>query len=230
MIKIPTLPFASSLVSGEYHEGLGTINDVVFNREWMERMHEAYRGITPTLLSEKLAIELLFYVGEASKELSALMFERLIEMEPKGVVTCPALGYSRKSAGLVTVAYRFNKEKDALEMTLCLKKGNDRRTQDAPFLEFTAERIPDSFELGLDISDDVKVPVMMVMGWPIEQIVYTAWKWVKFVCIYETMYIYNCIKFRSFLYEPLIKKIGVRLNQNDVAVSYVALACEDYTR
>jgi hypothetical protein len=51
MIKIPSLPFASSIVGGEHHAGVQPENEEVFDLYYMARLYKVHHDEIPQLLS-----------------------------------------------------------------------------------------------------------------------------------------------------------------------------------
>lgn len=64
MIKIPTLPFACSIVGGGgRHAGVHVDNDAVFNGEYLEGLHEVHGKDIPHLLTEKCCLHYIILVN-----------------------------------------------------------------------------------------------------------------------------------------------------------------------
>ena len=77
-IKIPSLPFASSIVGGEQHAGVRPANHTVFNLKYFAGLYKIHQNDIPQLLSDKLSMELYAYVEIIHNDLATVMFERLM--------------------------------------------------------------------------------------------------------------------------------------------------------
>jgi hypothetical protein len=219
MIKIPTLPFACSIVGGGLHAGVHVDNDAVFNGEYFAGLHEVHGKDIPHLLTEKLADELLHYVSRAHKDLVCVMFGRLLKDDVQGVVCVPVRQKDKKRLVYVTVAYRFCQDEDALEMTISVMGNNGKGYRDFPTLAFKAERMGDGFELGIDIPEDVTIPMMFRRGDSLGQLESAALYWVKFVCVFESMFLYKIVSFNGYFYDAMLSKKGACVNPNGVCVN-----------
>lgn len=228
MIKIPSLPFASSIAGGEQHAGVKPSNEAVFNLKYLAGLYKIHQDDIPQLLSDKLAGELAHYVEGAHSDLAVVMFERLVATESKGIISTPVMLHIKKEVKTyTTVAYHFSQTDETLTAVICLMNNSGKENIDCPFLAFTAERIPDSIELNIVIDAEVEVPLMLRYGKSLAQIHDIALHWIKFICAFEAMFAYECIKFKSFHFDAMLEKKGVRLNPNFVQISLLALKSEE---
>ena len=225
MNRLPLLPFACSIAGGEQHAGLLSKNETVFNKEYFAKLYKMHKDDIPQVLTEKLTRELKYYMCEDNKDLIGIMFGRLLEDDAHGIVCVPVGQKDKKTLTYVTIVYRFCHDENTLEMDISLMGCEaDKEDSDVPFIKFTAERIPNSFDIGIDIPADVTIPVMLRCGYSYEQLVEVALRWVRFVCAFEMMFIYKCVPFTSYWYNAMLTKKGTFINPNYVSVNL--LACE----
>jgi len=228
MIKIPSLPFASSIAGGEQHAGVKPTNEAVFNMKYLAQLYKIHQDDIPQLLSDELAGELAHYAEGAHKDLAVVMFERLMALESKGIVSTPVmLRIKKEIKTYATLVYHFSQSDETLSAVISLVNNSGNENIDCPFLAFTAERIPDSVELSIVIEAEVEVPIMLKHGKSLAQLHDLAWHWIKFICAFEAMFAYECIKFKSFHFDAMFEKKGVRLNPNFVPISLLAFESEE---
>jgi len=227
MNKIPSLPFASSIAGGEQHAGVKPSNDTVFNLHYYADLYKVHENDIPQLLSEKLARELSYYASEAHNDLAVILFERLISLDTQGIVCTPVItDKQKKPVVLATLAYHFCLSEETLDVAMSIMNIEKEDYEDCPFFAFTAEKIPGNYDLGIAISTDVKVPIMLMQSQSEHDLVKTAWHWVKFICAFEAMFAYRCIKYHSFAYDAMLQKNGEYLNPNFVKVNLLTLEGE----
>lgn len=222
MNRLPLLPFACSIVSGKLHTEVQPIDDVTFNGDYYERLHETHQNDIPQLLTEKLAKELFGFVDNVNKNLTGVMFGRMLVDEAQGVVCVPTWLNDNTFLVYTNIAYKFIQDEGILEITISVTDCSDMEHTDIPFLTYTAERLPDSLEIGINLPADVSIPIM-AMGNSLDRLDYVALYWVKFICAFESMFIYRCIDFKGFLYDAMLTNKGVCINPNVVSVNLVAL-------
>lgn len=227
MYKIPSLPFACSIAGGEQHAGVKPVNEAVFNLKYFAKLYKIHQDDIPQMLSEKLAEELSYYASGAHKDLALVMFERLITLESKGIVCIPVPEHQKKGLAYATIAYHFSQSDETLTAVFSLMSSSGKEHTDCPFLSFTAERTPDTVELSIAIATEIEVPIMLKHGKSLVQLHDLALYWTKFICAFEAMLTYQCIMYKSFLYDAMLEKNGVRLNPNYVQVSLLTLENEE---
>lgn len=79
MIRLPSLPFASSIAAGEHHAGLTSDNDAIFNLEYFVGLHKIHHDDIPQVLTEKLAQELMECAHNMHKDLTSVLLEHMQE-------------------------------------------------------------------------------------------------------------------------------------------------------
>ena len=79
MIRLPSLPFASSIAAGEHHAGLTSDNDAIFNLEYFVGLHKIHHDDIPQVLTEKLAQELRECAHNMHKDLTSVLLEHMQE-------------------------------------------------------------------------------------------------------------------------------------------------------
>ena len=225
MIKIPILPFACSIAGGEHHARLKPANETVFNVKYFADLYKIHQNDIPQLLSDKLATELSYYVNGVHDDLAVIMFDRLVSLDAQGIVCTPAISKKdNKAVSFGTIAYRFSQSEETLEVTISVMD-KENRNVDCPFLAFTAEKFAGG--IGIDIPTDVKAPIMLMHGKSEQDMEKTAWYWVKFICAFETVFTYQCIRFKAFSYDAMLEKNDIQLNPNFIKVNRLTLEGEN---
>ena len=226
MIKIPSLPFASSIVGGEHHADIKPENETVFNIGYFAKLYMIHKTDIPQLLSEKMTNELTDYANRSPKNLVALIFDRQLQAESQGVICTPLQCHLKDRNAYATLAYQFVPAMEMLAVTVSILADNSKETIDCPFFAFTAERLPDSMDIGIRIPMEVATPLMSKQGRTETELSVLAWSWVKLIYAYEAMNTYKCIRFNSFHYDAMLKKNDVYLNPNFVSVDLLMLEGE----
>lgn len=155
------------------------------------------------------------------------MFEHLMTSESKGIVCTPILQHQKMEFTYATIVYHISQSDETLTAVISLMDNSGKECIDCPFLSFTAERIPDTVELSIEIATEVEIPIMLMHGKSLVQLHDLALYWTKFICVFEAMLAYQCIMYTSYLYDAMLKKNGVRLNPNYVQVSLLTLESEE---
>lgn len=226
MIKIPSLPFASSIVGGEHHADIKPENETVFNIGYFARLYKIHKTDVPQLLSEKLTNELTDYANKSHKNLVALMFDRQLQAESQGVICMPILHHLKQRNLHTTIVYRFVPSEEILDVAISVCNSNSKETIDCPFFAFKAEKLSNSLEIGIHIPAYVLTQLMLKHGKTESELTVLAWYWIKFISAFEAMLIYKCIKFNSLLYDAMLKKDNIYLNPNFVDVALLTLERE----
>ena len=222
-IKIPSLPFASSIVGGEQHAGVRPANHTVFNLKYFAGLYKIHQNDIPQLLSDKLSMELYAYVEIIHNDLATVMFERLISLETNGVLCAPV----KEEKRILTMAYHFSSSSDTMDVVVSVADYSKGEAVDEPVLAFTAEIIDGTNDIGISMPSDVSVPLMFWDGHSLEDLNDRAWYVVKLICAFEAMFAYHCIKFKNLMYDAMLEKDGVRLNPNFVQVNLLTLNDEE---
>lgn len=222
-IRIPSLPFASSIAGGEQHAGVRTTNDVLFDIKYLAKLYKIHQNDIPQLLSSKLSEELDSYAKTMNQDLVMVMFDRLLTLEAKGIISVSVSKENR----LFTIAYHFNVMTDTMDVVMSIADFNNKEPFDVVLFAFTAEIIDETNTLDIDIPADVSIPIMFKEGHSLADLSNNAWHLIKLICAFEAMFAYHCIKFKNFMYDAMLEKDGVMLNPNFVQVSLLTLEDEE---
>ena len=218
MIKIPSLPFASSIVGGEHHAGVQPENEEVFSLYYMARLYKVHHDETPQLLSDKLTKNLIEYVRISHKDLATVMFERQLQWETHGVFVIPIPLQPSGRKLYLSVAYQFVQDEEGLEVTISVMGYNSQEVMDCPFFAFTAKIINDEMGIGIQIPAEVLTPLIANQRRNVSELNDMAWYLVRLISAYEAMLAYQCVPYKSYRYEPMLVKDGMQLNPNFVTV------------
>ena len=123
MIRLPSLPFASSIAAGEHHAGLTSDNDAIFNLEYFVGLHKIHHDDIPQVLTEKLAQELMECAHNMHKDLTTVLLEHMQNMEAKGIVCMPAIPRNKKGTSYITAAYHYNEDVDGVDVVVSFMNG-----------------------------------------------------------------------------------------------------------
>ena len=227
MKRLPILPFASTIASGERHAEVNPVNKEVFDEEYFERQHKIHQDDIPQLLTRNLEEELSGYVNDSHKDLAYVMFGRLFVDDAQGILCVPYRMEDRKTLSYLTIAYQFCEDDGTMVTTISIRCNNFKDKSDRPLLAFTAERIPDTFDIGIEISADLAVPLLFKGRHSLHMMENAALFWVKYVCIFESLFIYKSIPFKGYLYDAMLTKKGVCINPNPVCVNLLAVDGEE---
>ena len=126
MIRLPSLPFASSIAAGEHHAGLTSDNDAIFNLEYFVGLHKIHHDDIPQVLTEKLAQELMECAHNMHKDLTTVLLEHMQNMEAKGIVCMPAIPRNKKGTSYITAAYHYNEDVDGVDVVVSFMNGKSK--------------------------------------------------------------------------------------------------------
>lgn len=225
-IQIPSLPFASSVVGGEQHAGIKPVNDMVFNVKYYANLYQTHQNDIPQLLSQGLAKELIHYSDAAHKDLALVMFERMRTLEVQGTVIVPMTDFVQKDT-YATLVYDFDKTRGSFRVVISVMEKKSEEAVDCPFFAFFADATPDKHGIEITSEVDIEVPIMFLHGKSISDLEAVAMRWAMFICIFEAMFAYQCVKYKSFMYSAMLEMDGVRLNPNFVQVNLLTLESEE---
>lgn len=227
MIKIPYLPFASSITGGEHHACIKPMNEVVFNVHYYAKLYEHHNAVIVQFFTERFAKELLFYADAANQDLVKVMFDILMQQAKQGVLSFPTT--TEGKSVVVTLAYVFDLSAESLDVVVSFIANSEGENIDRPTIAFSVEYIPNKSEwddYGIAFTPDVLAPYLLMTGKSIEQCTQMAFEWVKLICAYEIVMAYHCIPFKAWYYKAMSTKNGIELNPNFVDVNCIALADE----
>lgn len=214
-IKIPLLPFASSIAGGEQHIGVRTTNDNLFNVNYIARLYNIHQDDIPQLITDRLSEKLDSFAKNMNKDLAMVMFDRLLTLGAKGILCTP----TTKGNRIVTIVYHFNSQSDTLEVVVSIADYNVKEPFDMVYFAFSAEMLEEVNNIDINISTDVSVPLMLQGGYSLNELNDNARLVVKLICAFEANFAYHCIKFKNFMYDAMLKKDGIMLNPNPVQVN-----------
>lgn len=226
MIKLPSLPLASSIVGGEQHAELVFDNDTMFSLKYYANLYNAHKYDIPRVLTKKLTKELNSFVKNAQNDLADAMFERLIGLGESGIICKPILYLDDEVTHYETIAYHCNEESDTLDVVSSFRVVNGADSIDKPFLAFSVERAERSDGLGFSFSDEVGIPIMVKYGWSRENFNRSAWHRLKYISVVEAIFAYKIIAFKEYSYDAMLQKNGECLNPNFVKMYLLALEDE----
>lgn len=226
MIKIPFLPFASSIVGGEHHAKIQPENEKVFSLYYMARLYKVHHNDIPQLLSDKLTDKLIEYVRISHKDLATVMFERQLQWESHGVFCIPMFGQPENRKSYLSIAYQFIQDEELLNVAVSVVRCKGQEAIDCPFFAFTAEIINSKMDMGIRIPADVMASLVLNQRWKVSEWYDMAWYLTRLISAYEAMMVYQCIKFKSFRYEAMLMKNGVCFNPNFVDVNMLTFERE----
>ena len=223
-IKIPSLPFASSISGGEQHIGVQPVNKAYFDLKYLAGLYQIHESDIPQLLTRELAKAFYGYVNMLNKDLSLIMFERLVTLEAKGIICTPS---EHDGKSIITLAYHFNASADTLHVTVSLMNIKGNASEDCPYLAFTAEVIEEENIIGFSIPIEVSVPHIFRHDTRLDDLLERACYWVNYICAFEAMFAYHCLRFKSFSYDAMLEKDGVYLKPNFVQVNLLTFEDEE---
>lgn len=223
-IKIPSLPFASSIAGGEQHVGVQPFNKAYFDLKYLARLYKIHESDIPQLLTKGLAKAFYGYVNMLNKDLSLIMFERLVALEAKGIICTPS---EHDDKSIITIAYHFNASADTLYVTVSIMNIKENVSEDCPYIAFTAEVIEEENIIGISIPVEVSVPHIFRHSSRLDDLLERACYWVNYICAFEAMFAYHCLRFKGFSYDAILEKDGVYLNPNFVQVNLLTFEDEE---
>lgn len=226
MIRLPSLPFASSIVGGEQHAELLFDNDTMFSLKYYANLYNAHKYDIPRVLTEKLTKVLDSFANNAHDDLAVAMFERLMSLGESGIICKPILYMDDGVTHYETIAYHCNEENDTLDVVSSFRIANGADSIDKPFLAFSVERAECSDGLGFSFYDEVNIPIMVKCGWSRENIDRSAWHRLKYISVVEAIFAYKIIDFKEYSYDAMLHKNGECLNPNFVKMNLLALEDE----
>lgn len=223
-IKIPSLPFASSIAGGEQHVGVQPFNKAYFDLKYLAHLYKIHESDIPQLLTKGLAKAFYGYVNMLNKDLSLIMFERLVALEAKGIICTPS---EHDDKSIITIAYHFNASADTLYVTVSIMNIKENVSEDCPYIAFTAEVIEEENIIGISIPVEVSVPHIFRHSSRLDDLLERACYWVNYICAFEAMFAYHCLRFKGFSYDAILEKDGVYLNPNFVQVNLLTFEDEE---
>lgn len=223
-IKIPSLPFASSIAGGEQHVGVQPFIKAYFDLKYLARLYKIHESDIPQLLTKGLAKAFYGYVNMLNKDLSLIMFERLVALEAKGIICTPS---EHDDKSIITIAYHFNASADTLYVTVSIMNIKENVSEDCPYIAFTAEVIEEENIIGISIPVEVSVPHIFRHSSRLDDLLERACYWVNYICAFEAMFAYHCLRFKGFSYDAILEKDGVYLNPNFVQVNLLTFEDEE---
>ena len=219
MIQIPNLPFASSITGGEAHAAVVSRNKSVFNTYYYSGLYRLHRDDIVQYITNPITCELLQYARTAHSDMVDVLFDKLISEAAQGVICHPVPNLSHLNA-ICTMAYFFDPSSEELSVVVSLYSSTDDSEIDIPFIAFTAERIPNTKQVGISFKPDIIAPILMTHRKSVEEMSRTAFGWVKMICAYEAMRAYGNVEYSTCLCDAM-KEMGNVINPNFVKVNVI---------